>query len=42
MQAGSSLTFRYRFFIHPGGAGEADVAGRWLDYVFPPQVRVGA
>jgi hypothetical protein len=38
MPAGSRLSFRYRVCIHSGGAER--VAGRFLDFAFPPQVVV--
>ena len=34
----TDLTFRYRIYIHSGGAGQ--VPSRFLDFAFPPQVSV--
>jgi len=36
MSPHSDLTFRYRVYVHPGGAKH--VSGRFLDFAFPPQV----
>ncbi len=38
IQDGASLTFKYRVFIHAGDASQADVAGRYLDFAYPPVV----
>ena len=38
IQAGASLTFAYRLYVHPGDATAADVAGRYLDFAYPPRV----
>lgn len=38
IQAGASLEFAYRVFIHAGNAGQAGVAGRYLDFAYPPAV----
>jgi len=36
IQAGASLDFRYRVFIHNGDAGQGGVGDRYLDFAFPP------
>jgi hypothetical protein len=33
---GRDLTFRYRMLVHAGDADEGAVAGKYLDWVFPP------
>ncbi len=38
IQPGARLTFKYRVFIHSGGAQQAQVAARYLDYAYPPGV----
>jgi hypothetical protein len=38
MPAGSRLSFSYRVYIHSGSAER--VAGRFLDFAFPPQAIV--
>jgi len=38
--AGSELTFRYRLYIHADGTDKAGVAGKYHDFVNPPQVKV--
>jgi len=35
VEAGKTLTFNYRVYIHSGDAAAADVAGRYADYVKP-------
>ncbi|HOV60242.1 MAG TPA: PmoA family protein, partial [Candidatus Hydrogenedentes bacterium] len=35
VEAGKTLTFNYRVYIHSGDATTADVAGRYADYVKP-------
>ena len=42
LAAGQSVTFRYRLVLHGGIASEADVRGRYLDYVAPPAVSAAA
>ncbi len=37
---GSSLRFLYRVFVHLGNAREANVAERYIDYIYPPRVEV--
>ena len=39
---GSIVKFTYRLFIHRGSTDEADVRGRYLDFIYPPEVRVKA
>ena len=36
VQAGQSVTFRYRFYLHAGDEKQADVAGHYQDYVAKP------
>lgn len=36
IQAGASLDFRYRVFIHNGDAKQGEVSARYLDFAFPP------
>ena len=36
LDAGKTLTFRYRVYFHPGGPKEAKVAERFADYATPP------
>ncbi len=38
MPLGSQLTFRFRVYIHRGDTASADVAGRYLDFAYPPAV----
>ncbi|MEN6544449.1 MAG: PmoA family protein [Armatimonadia bacterium] len=40
VQAGDFLTFRFRVFIHSGNTCEADVKGQYMNFVFPPTVKV--
>jgi hypothetical protein len=40
LPAGKTLTFRYRAFLHKGDAAGADSAGRYHDYVNPPQAEI--
>ena len=42
LPAGESATFRYRVLIHAGRAADGGVAGRYLDWIFPPQARTEA
>ncbi|MBC7288548.1 MAG: PmoA family protein [Armatimonadetes bacterium] len=39
MPKGWSLTFDFRVYIHRGDTVAADVAGKYLDYAYPPKVR---
>jgi hypothetical protein len=39
LPAGQALAFNFRVYIHRGCHREADVAGRYLDYAAPPEVR---
>jgi len=36
LPAGETLRFHYRLFAHRGDATAADVAARYLDFIFPP------
>jgi hypothetical protein len=36
LENGCDLTFRYRMLVHAGDADEGGVAGKYLDWVFPP------
>lgn len=36
LKEGEELTFKYRLYIHDGSTVEADVAGKYHDYVNPP------
>ena len=38
LPAGHSLCFRFRLYIHENDTVAADVSGRYLDWIFPPQV----
>lgn len=40
LPSGSTLHFSYRMFIHRGDAHEANVASRYIDYIYPPMVEV--
>ncbi len=42
LEAGGTMVFRYRVFVHAGSASEAGVAERYHDFVNPPQVSVAA
>lgn len=37
---GDYLTFRFRVYIHAGTTDDADVAGQYLNFIFPPSVKV--
>ncbi len=37
---GEELVFRYRLYIHDGSTVEANVAGKYHDYINPPEVNV--
>jgi hypothetical protein len=37
LEAGRSLTFRYRFLFHEGGPEEAGIERRWAEWVDPPR-----
>lgn len=39
LPAGQSATFRFRLCVHRGDADAAEVARRYADWAFPPQVR---
>jgi hypothetical protein len=39
---GENLCFRYRLMVHAGGPDAAGVRRRYLDWLFPPSVSVGA
>ena len=40
IKEGMSLPFKYRLFLHDGDCESAKVAGRWIDYAFPPKATV--
>ena len=40
LQAGESLSFRNRLYVHSGGAAEAGVAEKYDNYAGPPKVEV--
>ncbi len=40
LPAGHSLCFRFRLYVHEGDTAAANVAGKYLDWIFPPQVTV--
>ncbi len=40
LPAGGELAFRYRLYIHAGGASEGGVRGKYLDWIYPPAVTV--
>ncbi|MBI3830096.1 MAG: PmoA family protein [Planctomycetes bacterium] len=40
VEAGGSLVFRYRVYLHRGDTRRGDVAAKWHDYAFPPAVKV--
>ena len=40
LPAGATLPFRYRVILHKGGCEEAQINGRYLDFVAPPRVTV--
>ncbi|RLF17125.1 MAG: hypothetical protein DRJ66_01610 [Thermoprotei archaeon] len=37
---GNIIEFTYRIFVHRGSTYEADVRGRYLDFVYPPQIKI--
>ncbi len=41
LEAGRELVFRYRLYVHDGTTAEADVAGKYHDFINPPVVEVG-
>jgi len=40
LPAGERLEFRYRVYVHAGDAREGDVAAKYLNWVYPPEVTV--
>ena len=40
MRLEKSVAFKYRVYVHKGWASEARVGEKYLDYVFPPEVKV--
>jgi len=40
IEKGAIFPFRYRFYVHAGDTKQADVAGKFLDYVAPPTVAI--
>jgi hypothetical protein len=39
VKAGDVLSFRFRVYIHAGDTDAADVAGQYLNFIYPPTVR---
>jgi hypothetical protein len=40
LEEGDALNFHFRLYIHEGDTFQADVAGKYLDYIYPPKVKV--
>lgn len=40
VKEGDFLTFRFRMYIHAGDTDQAEVAGQYFNFVFPPTVKV--
>lgn len=40
MEQGDALNFLFRVYIHEGDTDEAKVAGKYLDFIYPPKVGV--
>jgi len=40
VKEGDALTFKFRVFIHAGDTDAADVSGQYMNFIFPPQVKV--
>jgi len=40
LKAGEALTFRYQAVVHAGNASDADIAGAYHNFVYPPRVTV--
>lgn len=40
LEEGDALNFRFRLYIHEGDTFQADVAGKFLDFIYPPKVKV--
>ena len=40
LEAGGTLTFRYRVYFHRGDTRRGDVAAKWSDYAFPPTAKL--
>ena len=40
LEAGGELVFSYRLYIHDGSTEEADVSGKYHDYINPPTVEI--
>jgi len=40
LEAGAELVFRYRLYVHDGTTAEADVGGKYHDFINPPAVEV--
>lgn len=40
MEEGDALNFLFRVFIHEGDTDQANVAGKYLDFIYPPKVTV--
>ena len=40
LDAGAEMVFQYRLYVHDGTTAEADVAGKYHDFINPPAVEV--
>jgi len=40
MRLEKPVAFKYRLFVHRGWAREAEIAGRYLDWLYPPEIEV--
>ncbi len=40
LEEGDALTFLFRLYIHAGDTDQADVAAKYLDFIYPPTVAV--
>ena len=38
LEQGDALNFMFRIYLHEGDTDSANVAGKYLDYTFPPKV----
>ena len=38
LEQGDALNFMFRIYLHEGDTDSANVAGKYLDYIFPPKV----
>ncbi|MCE5217104.1 PmoA family protein [bacterium] len=39
LEEGDALNFTFRLYIHDGDTFHADVAGKYLDFIYPPKVK---